>query len=72
VSCLATSPRPTGDRVGTLDYAHIRKELGDILWFVAAIAEDHGMSLASVAEGNITKLSSRHARGTIQGSGDDR
>lgn len=50
----------------------IKKELGDVLWFVAAIAADFGISLGSIADGNIDKLQSRSARGVIQGSGDDR
>lgn len=54
------------------DYANIKKELGDILWFVAAIADDYGFTLADVAQGNIDKLSGRKDRGTLQGSGDDR
>jgi len=51
---------------------HLCKELGDILWFVAAIADDLDMGLSEVAEKNITKLSLRKAKGTIQGSGDNR
>jgi NTP pyrophosphatase (non-canonical NTP hydrolase) len=50
----------------------IKKELGDVIWFVAAIAADFGISLGSIAEGNIEKLQSRSARGTLTGSGDDR
>lgn len=49
-----------------------KKELGDILWFVAAVAADNGWSLEDVASSNIYKLSSRKEAGTIQGSGDDR
>lgn len=48
------------------------KELGDILWFLTALCEDCGTTLGEVAEMNIKKLSSRAARGKIQGSGDDR
>jgi NTP pyrophosphatase (non-canonical NTP hydrolase) len=55
-----------------IDPKVIKKELGDILWFVAAIASDLNMSLGSIAEANIDKLQSRSARGVIQGSGDDR
>lgn len=55
-----------------VDADYIKKELGDILWFVAAIADDIGVSLNKVAEGNIKKLLGRHQRGTIGGSGDDR
>ena len=47
-------------------------ELGDILWFVTALCEDCGTTLDEVAKMNLQKLSSRAARGKIQGSGDDR
>ena len=52
--------------------AHIKKELGDLLWFIAALAADCGLSLGSVAEGNIEKLSGRKDRGTLGGNGDER
>lgn len=48
------------------------RELGDVLWYVAAIASDLGITLQEVAEANINKLSSRKERGTLSGSGDDR
>lgn len=51
---------------------NVKKELGDILWHVAAIAADHGYSLSDIAYGNIWKLSARKEANTIQGSGDDR
>jgi len=47
-------------------------EIGDCLWYLAAICERYGLSLAGVAEGNIAKLRDRHARGVIGGSGDNR
>lgn len=50
----------------------IIKELGDILWFVSAIADDWGIPLEEIAQGNLTKLAGRKERGTIGGSGDDR
>lgn len=55
-----------------IDPEYIQKELGDILWFVAAITSDMNLNLSDVARKNIEKLGSRKARGTIQGSGDDR
>lgn len=55
-----------------LDYATVVKELGDILWFVSAIADDFDVSLTDVATVNVNKLHSRAARGTIEGSGDNR
>lgn len=55
------------------DYqAKLKKELGDVLWFVAVLSSHHGISLADVAEENIKKLTSRKERGVLGGSGDDR
>lgn len=50
----------------------IDKELGDICWFVAALAGHIGTSLGKEMEKNIQKLSDRKARGVICGSGDNR
>jgi NTP pyrophosphatase (non-canonical NTP hydrolase) len=50
----------------------IKKELGDVLWYVAGLAWELGFTLDDVAETNILKLSSRYERGKIGGSGDDR
>ena len=60
------------DKDGEVDAVLVRKELGDILWFVAAVAADFGFDLEDIAQGNIDKLSSRKDRGVIQGSGDNR
>lgn len=48
------------------------KELGDVLWFVAIIADDLGVSLSEVAQQNIDKIYSRLKRGALKGSGDER
>jgi NTP pyrophosphatase (non-canonical NTP hydrolase) len=50
----------------------LKKELGDVLWFVAVLSEHYNLDLQDVAIGNINKLRSRQQRGTLQGSGDDR
>lgn len=50
----------------------IKKELGDVLWYVAALARDFGINLGDVALANIDKLANRQERGVLQGSGDNR
>lgn len=50
----------------------LRAELGDILWFVAGIAEVMGWDLSEVAQENIAKLASRKERCVIDGNGDNR
>lgn len=50
----------------------IKKELGDVLWFVAELATLLEYDLEDIMEANIEKLTSRKARNKIHGSGDDR
>jgi NTP pyrophosphatase (non-canonical NTP hydrolase) len=50
----------------------LAKEIGDVLWFLSAIADDNGLSLDGIAQANIAKLESRLIRGVISGSGDNR
>lgn len=50
----------------------IKKELGDVLWYVANLSSDLDISMQEVAEMNIEKLYSRKERGVLQGSGDNR
>jgi NTP pyrophosphatase (non-canonical NTP hydrolase) len=47
-------------------------ELGDVLWYLAALATDLKTELSEVANKNIEKLNSRKNRGVIGGSGDNR
>lgn len=52
--------------------ADMKAEIGDVLWYVARLADELGISLEDVATYNMNKLLSRLERGTISGSGDNR
>lgn len=48
------------------------KELGDMLWYIAAGARELGLSLSDIAGMNLAKLADRSARNALQGGGDNR
>ncbi len=47
-------------------------EIGDVLWYCAALARDINMPLALIAAQNRDKLKARQQKGTLSGSGDTR
>ncbi len=50
----------------------IRKELGDVLWYLSETARQWDIELEDVAHTNLSKLASRASRGVLHGSGDNR
>lgn len=50
----------------------IAKELGDVMWYVACLSKDLGVSLTDICQANIEKLQSRKVRNVLHGSGDNR
>ncbi len=52
--------------------SELAKELGDVLWYIAAMAADLGYDMQTIAEMNLIKLQSRAQRGVLGGSGDNR
>lgn len=47
-------------------------ELGDALWYIAALASELHSDLSHIAIKNLCKLQSRQRRGKIKGDGDNR
>ena len=64
------------DEITTLEHweweVSMKKELGDVLWFCAHLAQRFGWSLDEVAQLNLDKLADRAKRGKIIGEGDNR
>ena len=58
--------------VSEQNIADLTKELGDVLWYVAAVATELGLNLDDIARLNIQKLQSRQTRGVLHGNGDSR
>jgi NTP pyrophosphatase (non-canonical NTP hydrolase) len=54
------------------DKEQIRSELGDVLWYIAAVCSDLDLDMNTVASDNIIKLQDRMNRNKIKGSGDNR
>jgi len=59
-------------RDGNFDKQGIAAEIGDVLWYLAALSRDLNIELHDLAMQNLEKLYGRKARGTLTGSGDKR
>jgi len=40
----------------------LKDELGDVLWYISACADELGLTLTEIAEFNVRKLAKRHNR----------
>jgi len=49
----------------------LKKELGDVLWYIANLGVELGLEMDDIAQNNIAKLKSRQERGKLHGSGDN-
>lgn len=58
--------------VHALSQHELAAELGDVLWYCAAVADAIGIDLQIVANNNIDKLTKRKNANTIKGDGDVR
>lgn len=50
----------------------IVKEIGDVMWYCALLANNLGYDLDIIAKMNLVKLEDRQSRGVIGGEGDNR
>lgn len=64
--------RDNNQSFDTVRKIEIAKEIGDVLWYCATLANDLGFTLEAIAQININKLQSRKERGMLGGSGDNR
>ena len=63
------------DKNGNLDNDSklaLKREIGDVLWYLSNLCDEFNFSLSDVAKDNLEKLKLRLSRGKISGSGDDR
>lgn len=64
--------RDKNGEVSEADKQEIIKEMGDVLWYLQALADYLEIPLSQVAKVNLEKIHSRKARGVTKGSGDNR
>ena len=46
-----------------LDKDHLKKELGDVMWYVAMLCESFGFDLDEILQMNVDKLKARYPEG---------
>lgn len=54
------------------DKQELTKELADVVWYVAVLAHELGVSLDDLMQQNLEKVASRQKRGVLRGQGDNR
>lgn len=64
--------RDHGGEIDATQRDALIKELGDVLWYVAACCHELDVPMQEVARRNLEKLASRKQRGVISGTGDER
>ncbi len=64
--------RDKGGKIKKKEKEEIKKELGDVLWYLSQIATELDLSLDEIASFNIKKVESRKRRNKLQGDGDNR
>ncbi len=64
--------RDRGGEISAETRESLKAELGDVLWYLAQVSTELGLSLDDVAGYNLLKLADRQRRDAISGDGDYR
>lgn len=54
--------RDQGGIINDETRSKLKDELGDVLWYISACADELGITLTEIAEFNVQKLAKRHNR----------
>lgn len=49
-------------KTNSVKSSDVALELGDVLWFLAIIADSYGLLLGNIADDNLAKLQERHSK----------
>lgn len=52
--------------------SELGKEMADVVWYIATLSKELGLSFDEIMQQNLDKLASRKVRGTQLGEGDNR
>ena len=64
--------RDKGGEINNETREALKKELGDVLWYLSQLSTELDLELEDVANSNIIKLLKRKEGGKLHGEGDDR
>jgi len=54
------------------EFTDFSKELADVIWYIAVLADSLDLKLDDLMQANVAKLADRQKRGVIKGAGDNR
>ena len=64
--------RDDAGQISELKRQEIKKELGDVLWYLANVCYEFNLTLEEVANANLDKLKKRQQENKLHGNGDNR
>ena len=61
-----------GGKFSEAEHQDFIKEFGDVVWYIAVLADSLGLTFEEIMQLNVKKLADRNKRGVIKGAGDNR